>query len=234
LEVIGMLPERKLYLINDMPPQIEDEQRQALLNLDTGTIGHHLEAGFMDPGITQRMARTKIAGTAVTVRITVPDSVMAHYALKFVRPGDILVIDRGQDQRTACWGAATSYAAAAAGLTGLLLDGAASDITDAEDAGLPIWCRSLSPVTTKYRGMGGEMNVAVSCGGVAVNPGDAILADDNGIIVIPPEVLDETIKAGQEWQALEQEFLKTLRENPDLCYPDVTGASEIVESRLIK
>lgn len=231
---MGMLPERKLYQINEMPPQITADQRQALLALDTATIGHHLEAGFMDPGITQRMPGTIIAGTAITVRVTVPDSVLAHYALKFVRPGDILVIDRGQDQRTACWGAATAYAAAAAGLSGLILDGAATDIADAEKAGLPIWCRGLSPVTTKYRGLGGEMNIAVSCGGVAVNAGDAILADDNGIAVIPIGILDATIKAGQEWQAAEQEFLKTLRENPGLCYPDVTGASAIVESQLLK
>ena len=186
----------------------------------------------MDPGLTQRMAGSKIAGTAVTVRITLPDSVMAHYALKYVRPGDILVIDRGQDQRTACWGAATAYAASAAGVTGIILDGAATDIADAKRAGLPIWCRGLSPVTTKYRGLGGEMNIAVSCGGVAVNPGDAILADDNGIVVIPTAILDETIAAGQAWFAAEQAFLEQLREQPDLCYPDLTGASEIVESRL--
>ena len=162
---MGMLPQREIYQVEPMPEQITDEQRQALLQLDTPTIGHHLEAGFMDPGITGRMPGRRIAGTAVTVRITLPDSVMAHYALKFIRRGDILVVDRGQDQRTACWGAATAYAAAAAGLTGLIVDGATTDIAEAEDAGLPIWCRGLSPVTTKYRGLGGEMNTAVSCGG---------------------------------------------------------------------
>ena len=227
-----MLPERKKYLIRDMPEQISEEQRQDLFNLDTGTLGHYLEAGFMDPGMRQQSRGTKVAGTAITVRITVPDSVLAHYALKFVRPGDILVIDRGQDQRTACWGAATSYAAVAAGLSGLLIDGTTTDIAEAEDAGLPIWCRGLCPVTTKYRGLGGEMNIAVNCGGVAVNAGDAILADDNGIVVIPPAQLDETISAGQEWQKGEQEFLKALHANPDMCYPDATGASAIVEANL--
>lgn len=227
-----MLPERNMYIVKDMPPQISEEHRQALLALDTGTVGHHLEAGFMDPGMKQRIAGTKMAGTAVTVRITVPDSVMAHYALKFIRPGDILVVDRGQDQRVACWGGATTYAAAAAGLTGILLDGAANDFADAKKAGLPVWSRCISPVTTKYRGMGGEMNVPVSCGSVAVNPGDAILADENGIIVIRPEDLVETIAAAQAWQAAENGFLETLRANPGLCYPDVTGASKIVEDRL--
>ncbi len=228
-----MLPQRQVYQVEPMPAQISDKQRSALLALDTPTIGHHLESGFMDPGITQQMPGTKIAGTAITVRVTLPDSVMAHYALKFARPGDVLVIDRGQDQRTACWGAATAHAAAAVGLAGLILDGAATDIPDAERLGLPIWCRGLSPVTTKYRGLGGEMNVPVSCGGVAVNPGDAVFADDNGIVVIPPQILDETIEAGEAWHAAEQNFLERLKREPDLCYPDVTGASEIVESRLL-
>lgn len=66
-----------------------------------------------------------------------------------------------------------------------------------------------------------------------MNPGDAILADDNGIAVIPRTILDDTISASQRWYESEQVFLKQLREDPNLCYPDVTGASEIVESRLL-
>jgi 4-hydroxy-4-methyl-2-oxoglutarate aldolase len=223
-----------VYVVNTMPPQIQDADRRSLLDLDTATIGHSLDAGFMDPGIKSNAIGGKIAGTAVTVRLTVPDSVLGHYALKFVRPGDILVIDRGQDRRTACWGAATAYAAAAAGLTGLILDGATSDIADSNAAGLPTWSRGVSPVTTKYRGLGGEMNVAVSCGGIAVNPGDAILADDNGIVVMNPAHLREYIETARGWQAKEQAFLKTLRENPKLCYPDFTGASKMVEECLAR
>jgi len=226
---MAMLPERKIYVVNQMPVQMTVQQREALLALDTGTIGHHLEAGFMDGGMIPRIPGSKIAGTAVTVRITVPDSVMAHYALKYTRLGDILVIDRGQDQRTANWGAATIYAAALTGLEGVLVDGAVNDIADAKAAGLPIWSRSISPVTTKYRGMGGEFNVPVSCGGVAVNPGDAILADDNGIVVIPRAQLDETLSGSLAWFQAEQAFLEQLRQDPGLCYPDVTGATAIVE-----
>ena len=93
-----------IYVVKPMPAQIADADRRALLDLDVATIGHSLDAGFMDPVIRSNQPGGKIAGTAVTVRLTLPDSVMGHYALKFVRPGDILVIDRGQDQLTACWG----------------------------------------------------------------------------------------------------------------------------------
>lgn len=225
-------PNPPVYVVEPMPPQIDEADRRALLELDTATIGHVLDAGFMDPGIRPPRAGAKMAGTAVTVRVTVPDSVMGHYALKFVRPGDILVIDRGQDRLTACWGCATAYAAAAAGLAGVIIDGATSDVADSEAAGLPVWARGTSPVTTKYRGLGGEMNVPVQCGGTAVRPGDAILADDNGIVVIDPSRLREVIDEGRTWMRMEREFLQTLRENPRLVYPDVTGASAIVEAAL--
>lgn len=226
---MAMLPERRLYVVKPMPEQITEQQRQALLALDTGTVGHHLESGFMDGGMLPRLEGSKIAGTAVTVRITVPDSVMAHYALKFTRPGDILIIDRGQDQRTCNWGGATIHAAAATGLEGVIVDGAVNDLADAREARLPMWARSISPVTTKYRGMGGEMNIPVSCGGVAVNPGDAILADDNGIVVIPRDQLDEALEGSGKWLEAEQAFMRYFSENPDLCYPDFTGATRIVE-----
>lgn len=223
-----------VYVVNPMPVQIRQADRQALLDLDTATIGHSLDAGFMDPGIRSNQPGRKMAGTAVTVRLTVPDSVMGHYALKFVRPGDILIIDRGQDRRTACWGAATAYAAAATGLSGLIIDGATSDVADSNAAGLPTWTRGVSAVTTKYRGMGGEMNVPVSCGGVAIKPGDAILADDNGVVVMDAAHLSQYIADAREWQSKEQAFLEMLRKNPGLCYPDVTGASNIVEGVLAK
>jgi regulator of RNase E activity RraA len=223
-----------VYVVKPMPAQIADADRRALLDLDTATIGHSLDAGFMDPVIRSNQPGRKIAGTAVTVRTTLPDSVMGHYALKFVRPGDILVIDRGQDRLTACWGAATAYAAAARGLSGVIIDGATSDIADSNAAGLPTWTRGVSGVTTKYRGLGGEMNVPVSCGGVAVKPGDAILADDNGVVVIDPSLLRATIDDARQWQAREQAFLETLRNDPGLCYPDLTGASAIVEAALVR
>lgn len=221
-----------MYTINAMPDQIDEALIAGLLETDTGTIGHFVDAGFMDPGIVAGMPGAKVAGTAVTVRSTLPDSVIGHYALKFVRPGDILVIDRGQDRKTACWGGTTSVAGAAAGLTGLIMDGAGNDISQANDAGLPIWCRGVTPVTTKYRGLGGAINIPISCGGVAVNPGDAILADENGVLVIAREQVEQVVAEARAFAQKERDFLAAIRKNPKLCYPDVTGASAIIEARI--
>lgn len=229
---MGMLPQPNHYVVNPMPEQIGALQLKALRELDTGTVGHFLESGFMDTGIHPRFAGAKAVGTAITVRVTVPDSVMAHYILKFARKDDILVIDRGQDQFTTNWGGATIRAAAKLGLAAVIIDGSANDIADAVEVGLPIWSRHISPVTTKYRGMGGEMNVPVHCGGVAISPGDAILADPNGVVAIPRADLDRALAGSREWLDAERAFLMRLDREPNLCYPDVTGATEIVEESL--
>lgn len=221
-----------MYVVNPMPAQISDHLLSQLLETDTGTIGHFLDSGFMDVGVSAKMPGARIAGTAVTVRVTVPDSVIGHYALKFIRPGDILVIERGRDRETACWGGTTSVGGVKAGLAGLIMDGAGNDISQANAAGLPIWCRGVTPITTKYRGLGGEINVPISCGGVAVNPGDAILADENGVLVIRPSDLPQVIGDALAFRRKEEELLSALAENPSLCYPDITGASAIVEAKL--
>lgn len=217
------------FVIGEMPQQVAPDLIEKLLQTDTGTIGHVLDSGFMDPGISARTPGRKIAGTAVTVRVTVPDSVMGHYVLKFIRPGDVLVIDRGQDQFTANWGGGTAAAGVARGLTGLIIDGAGNDISQSAEHGLSIWCRHVSSVTTKYRGISGEMNVPINCGGVAVSPGDAILADENGVVVIPQRDLADVVETALGFNRFEEEFIARLLAEPGLCYPDETGASALVE-----
>ena len=221
-----------MYVVNAMPAPADAAVIADLLRCDTGTIGHSLNDGFMDPRITCHMPGALIAGTAVTVRVTVPDSVMVHYALKLVRPGDVLVIDRGQDYRTASWGGAASFAAARAGVAGLVMDGAGNDIGEANELGFPIWCRGVSPVTTKYRDLGGAINVTVSCGGVAVSPGDLILADENGVVVLPRDAALQVIRDALAFRERERDLIGRLRNDPTLRLPDVTGASAIVERQI--
>jgi regulator of RNase E activity RraA len=215
-----------------MPAPIEVELLEALRQTDAGTIGHFLDAGFMDPGISAKMPKASIVGTAVTVRVTVPDSVITHYALGLIRANDILVIDRGQDQRTACLGGTSAAAAAKAGLTGVIMDGAGNDISQACAVGLPIWCRGVTPLTTKYRDLGGELNVNISCGGVSVAPGDIIMADENGVLVIPRTEARHVAERAIEFGKRERAFLEALAARPSLSFPDESGATEMVRKSL--
>ena len=79
-----------------------------------------------------------------------------------------------------------AFAAREAGCVGIIIDGMATDIDELRDYGLPVWARGLSTVTGKRLFLHGEFGTPVSCGGVAVAPGDAILADENGVLVMPP------------------------------------------------
>lgn len=223
-----------MYDVRPMPEPIPEDLLEGLRSTDTGTVGHIIDSGFMDPGIQGRLSGAKIAGMAVTVHLPVSDSLMGHYPLKYTRPGDILVIERGPDQLTSCWGGSTSVAAARLGLGGLIMDGAGNDISEANAVGLPIWCRHITPVTTKFRNLGGAMNVPISCGGVVVHPGDAILADENGVLVIPRARLSKIIRDAAEVGRKELEFRAFMRDNPDLAYPDASGASKLIEAALVE
>jgi 4-hydroxy-4-methyl-2-oxoglutarate aldolase len=221
-----------MYTINPMPEQIDPDLVRRLLTTDTGTIGHFVDAGIMAPRIAAKMKGAKVAGTAVTVRCTVPDSVIGHYALKFVRPGDILVIERGPDRRTACFGGTSSLSAALAGVRALIIDGAGNDISEAEAMGLPVWCDGVTPLTTQYRNLGGALNVPVSVGDVTVNPGDAILADENGVLVLSPQAVLETVETAEAMTLQEAETRAKLRADPGLRLPDLSGSVAIVERAL--
>jgi 4-hydroxy-4-methyl-2-oxoglutarate aldolase len=220
-----------MYIINPMPEQIAPELIAGLLETDTGTIGHFMEQA-MDPGISAKMPGSKIAGTAITIQVTVPDSLIGHYALKFVRPGDILVVDRGTDQRTSCFGGTSNIASAALGVRGLIMDGAGNDIAEANACGLPIWCRGVTPLTTRYLNIGGGLNVPIVCGGLAVNPGDAIMADENGVLVIPAQDVRAVVDKARVLKQKEEAMRAKMRENPGLCFPDMIGTTDLVEAKL--
>ena len=221
-----------MFVVNPCAPAISDQIVARLLQTSVGTIGHIRETGFMDCGIIGRARGCKVAGTAVTVRLTVPDSAIAHYALKLVRPGDLLVIERGADQNVACWGGTSSAAAAKLGVRGVVIDGAGHDVHLAAAAGLPIWCRRITPITTKHRGLGGSLNVPVSCGGVIVNPGDAILADDNGVVVISPSELETVVEQAIAFDQKKAALIRMIAEDDSFVFPDASGATRIVEEAL--
>jgi len=174
-----------MYTIKDMPPPLEPRLVQALMQVETATVGHWLLMGFMDPGLQSilRPAR-RVVGVAVTVAIPSSDSTLLHHAAGLVRPGDFLVVDRLGDQRHACWGGGVTVAAKAAGAVGGVVDGPCTDTEEIAASDFALWARGVSPITTRLQNLGGGLNVPVSCGGVAVTPGDVVLADASGVLVL--------------------------------------------------
>jgi regulator of RNase E activity RraA len=147
------------------------------------------------------LRRRRVAGTAVTVAIPGADSTLLHHALGLLRPGDVLVVDRLGDTRHACWGGGVTVAAKAAGAVAGVVDGPCTDLVEIEDSDFPVWCRGLASITTRLLDQGGRLNQAVSIGGVVVMPGDAVLCDDTGVLVLPPGEAELEARRAIEVQA---------------------------------
>lgn len=225
-----------MFVLNELPPQIPKELLDLLVKAEPATIGHFLDFGFADPEVRALLPDKRIAGTVVTCRFAGIDGSIMHYALGQLRPGDVLVVDRAGDRRHAACGGGVCFAARAAGALGIIIDGPATDIGEIRQYGLPVWARGLSAVTSKRTYTHGEFCVPITCGGVSVMPGDAVLADENGILFLKPNMIEETAKRGIEMQAAEGPRLQRVAKGEKL--PDINGTSarirEIVAAQASK
>lgn len=176
-----------MYEINPMPPQVDPALLDLLAQCRTETIGHHRHWGLVHGSIAPVMPERRVVGTAVTVACPGHDSGMVAYAVGILRPGDVLVIDRLGDNHNACWGGGTTLAAKVAGAAAVVIDGPSTGSSKFQEYDLPAWLRGYSPITCHPYGQGGAINVPVCVGGAAVLPGYAVLADESGVLVLPPE-----------------------------------------------
>ena len=173
--------------VNDMPRQVDSGLLDLLRQCRTETIGHHREWGCVHGAIKAVMPERRVTGTAVTVACPGGDSGIASYAINLLRPGDFLVIDRLGDDHNACWGAGSTLAAKQTGAVGVVIDGPSTGSSRFREFDFPAWLRGYSPITCHPYGLGGAINVPVCVGGAAILPGYAILADESGVIALPPE-----------------------------------------------
>jgi regulator of RNase E activity RraA len=109
-------------------------------------------------------------------------------------------------------------------VAGAAIDGPATDFEEIRRTGVPVWCRGPSPVTVKRLGLSGAFCVPVSCGGVMVRPGDAILADESGIVVIRPDQIEWVVEEALKRQAAEPETIRRLRAGEKLHAISGAGA----------
>jgi len=138
---------------------------------------------FMDPGIQPRSG-LPLCGPAITVNARPGDNLMVHKALQLAEPGDIVVVSTNGNKTSAVFGELMCRTAVAQRLGGLVVDGAIRDAEGIAALGFPAFSRALTPGGCDKDGPG-EINVAVSCGGAVVHPGDIIVGDSDGIAVVP-------------------------------------------------
>ena len=212
-----------MFVVNELPPAVDPALLDLLRQAEPATIGHFRHTGFMDPAVRALLPDRRVAGTAVTLRCYGADTSIVHYALGRLRPGDVLVMDRAGDVRHAACGGGVAFAARAAGCVGIVIDGMATDIAELRDYGLPVWARGLSAVTGKRQFAQGEFCVPVSCGGVAVAPGDAVLADENGVLVLEAHEIPAAAERAIAMQEAEKKTLARVAAGERM--PDINGTS---------
>ena len=139
---------------------------------------------IMDAGINPLRPGLRICGRAVTAQLPPDDNLMLHAALHLAEPGDIIVANTGNDRHSGVWGELMTRAALSRGLGGLVLDGMCRDSDWIAASGFAMFARGACARGSRKTGPG-HVNIAVACGNVVVNPGDLILGDDDGVMVVP-------------------------------------------------
>ena len=156
----------------------------------------------------------KMAGQARCVSTLAGDNAALHAVINYLQPKEVLVIDAGNYPDRAVWGGILNTRAKLKGINGIVLDGAGRDAAEMREMGLPIYLSALSPAGP-HKGWGGSINDSISCGGVAVSPGDIILGDDDGVTVVPLAQADEVLDASLKRMANEADILNKLATGED-------------------
>lgn len=177
--------------------------------------------GFMDPAIKPRINDKKIVGPAVTVlEGPTTEALPPQHALDAIDEspeGSVIVIAINSEANVAVWGGLMTAGAEVNGLAGAVLDGGVRDVTEIRrDSAFQVFARSVCPSTTVGRFKTLASNVPVICGGVNVNPGDLIVADPDGVVVVPSGHVDAVLKMATEIEVREAEQARLIRETKSL------------------
>ena len=152
-----------------------------------------------------------MAGTAVTVRTRPGDNLAIHRAFDFCRPGDVLVIDGGGDITQALMGEIMATYAESLGVQGLVIDGAIRDVGAIRGRDFPVYARAATH-RGPYKNGPGEVNVAVTVGGMVVHPGDIIVGDEDGVLAIAPADVATVIEGAKRQADKEAAALRSIAE----------------------
>ena len=142
--------------------------------------------GALDGRIQPLLPSMRVCGPAFTVEVRPGDNLMIHAAMAMARPGDVLVIDGKADRSAALMGAIMLTACQRLGFAGVVLDASIRDTEELRALGFPVWSIGASP-NGPTKGVPGRIGWPISCGGIAVNPGDLVVGDADGVVVVERE-----------------------------------------------
>ena len=168
-------------------------------------------------GVRPMWSCPKIVGRAVTMKIKPvglekPKQHLGTAAIVAAQPGDVIVVDNGGRPDSSCWGGLLSLAAKTKGISGIVIDGACRDIDESRDLEFPVYARGALPMTARNRVMQESFNQEIQFAGVQVHPGDLVIADGSGVVVIPRSQEEEVVKEAEVVAATEARMADGIRQ----------------------
>ncbi|HVZ83350.1 MAG TPA: hypothetical protein VG893_06710 [Terracidiphilus sp.] len=165
--------------------RVDEEMLKAFDGASSAQIADSMaRLGAMDGGIRQVWASPRVIGTALTVWCHSADNLMLHKGISLAQAGDVLVVNTQGNRQNSPFGELLAISAVRKGVKAVIVDGTVRDADGLEALGLPVYSRGLSPSGCNKDG-GGEVGTAIACGGVAVRSGDIVIADIDGVTVVP-------------------------------------------------
>ena len=161
----------------------------------------------VDSSIFPLNPKARLLGTAFTVNAPAGDNLLFHKALDMAQPGDVIVLaNKGSLSRALCGEIMSNYAKSR-GLAGIIIDGCVRDSAALRELDFPVYAKGVTP-NGPYKNGPGEMNFPVSFAGIIINPGDIIVGDADGLLVIRPEDAEELAKKAKAWHDSEEKQLE--------------------------
>ncbi|HEX8007386.1 MAG TPA: 4-carboxy-4-hydroxy-2-oxoadipate aldolase/oxaloacetate decarboxylase [Trebonia sp.] len=194
------------------PPRADLAQVDKLATCGTATVHEAIgRRGYLGPGIRPVQQDVRIAGTALTVLCWPGDNLMLHAAVEQAKPGDIVVVTTTSPCSDGLFGELIATSLAAHGVRGLIMGAGLRDTAELRTMGFPAWTANVSAQGT-VKETPGAVNVPVSIGGQVIRPGDAIVADDDGVCCVPRLDVGKAVTASAQRVAKEEANRKALAE----------------------